>query len=64
MLAGGVIRSSLESQVLPPRHISYAHGEKRNRNQFLRLLGQIPHDIPVLVAARLLKPLGNPHQTA
>jgi hypothetical protein len=46
------------------------------KNQFLRLLGQMParltaeqtawvlncqpHDIPVLVAARLLKPLGNP----
>jgi hypothetical protein len=49
---------------------------KEEQNQFLRLLGQIParltaeqtawvlncqpHDIPVLVAARLLKPLGNP----
>ena len=46
------------------------------QNQFLRLLGQLParltaeqaawvlncqpHDVPVLVAARLLKPLGNP----
>ena len=49
---------------------------KEEQNQLLRLLGQIParltaeqtawvlncqpHDIPVLVAARLLKPLGNP----
>jgi hypothetical protein len=49
---------------------------KEEQNQFLRLLGQIParltaeqtawvlncqpHDIPVLVVARLLKPLGNP----
>jgi hypothetical protein len=49
---------------------------KEEQNQFLRLLGQIParltaeqtawvlncqpHDIPVLVASRLLKPLGNP----
>jgi hypothetical protein len=49
---------------------------KEEQNQFLRLLGQIParltaeqtawalncqpYDIPVLVAARLLKPLGNP----
>lgn len=49
---------------------------KEEQNQFLRLLGQVParltaeqtawmlncqpHDIPVLVAARLLKPLGNP----
>jgi len=49
---------------------------KEEQNQFLNLLGQIParltaeqtawvlncqpHDIPVLVAARLLKPLGNP----
>ncbi len=47
-----------------------------SQNQFLRLLGQLPsrltaeqaawvincqpHDIPVLVSARLLKPLGNP----
>jgi len=47
-----------------------------DQNQFLRLLGQLParltaeqaawvlncqpHDVPVLVAARLLKPLGNP----
>ena len=46
------------------------------QNQFLRLLGQVParltaeqaawvlncqpHDVPVLVAAKLLKPLGNP----
>jgi hypothetical protein len=46
------------------------------QNQFLRLLGQLParltaqqtawvlncqpHDVPVLVAARLLRPLGNP----
>jgi hypothetical protein len=49
---------------------------KEDQNQFLNLLGQIParltaeqtawvlnyqpHDIPVLVAGRLLKPLGNP----
>ena len=49
---------------------------KDDQNQFLTLLGQLParltteqaawmlncgpHDIPVLVAARLLKPLGNP----
>ena len=49
---------------------------KEEHHQFLQLLGQIParltaeqtawvlncqpHDIPVLVAARLLKPLGNP----
>lgn len=49
---------------------------KEEQNQFLRLLGQVPgrltaeqtawvlncqpHDIPVLVAARLLRPLGNP----
>jgi hypothetical protein len=47
-----------------------------SQNQFLRLLGQLParltaeqaawvlncqpHDVPILVAARLLKPLGNP----
>jgi hypothetical protein len=49
---------------------------KDEQYQFLRLLGQLParltaeqaawvlncqpHDVPVLVAARLLKPLGNP----
>ena|SRR6185437_3814499 len=49
---------------------------KEEQHQFLRLLGQLParltaeqaawvlncqpHDIPCLVAARLLKPLGNP----
>jgi hypothetical protein len=49
---------------------------KEQQNQFLRLLGQLParltaeqaawvlncqpHDVPILVAARLLKPLGNP----
>ena len=49
---------------------------KTEQHQFLRLLGQLParltaeeaswvlncqpHDVPVLVAARLLKPLGNP----
>jgi hypothetical protein len=48
------------------------------QNRFLRLLGQLParltaeeaawvlncqpHDVPILVAARLLKPLGNPAQ--
>jgi hypothetical protein len=47
-----------------------------NQHQFMRLLAQLParltaeqaawvlncqaHDVPVLVAARLLKPLGNP----
>ena len=49
---------------------------KEEQQNFLRLLGQLParltaeqtawvlncqpHDVPVLVAARLLKPLGNP----
>ena len=49
---------------------------KDDQHQFLRLLGQLParltaeqagwvlncqpHDIPALVAAKLLKPLGNP----
>lgn len=49
---------------------------KEDQHQFLRLLGQAParltaeqtawvlncqvHDVPILVAARLLKPLGNP----
>ena len=49
---------------------------KDDQHQFLRLLGQLParltaeqaawvlncqvHDVPALVAARLLKPLGNP----
>ena len=49
---------------------------KEEQQHFLRLLGQLParlnseqtawvlncqpHDVPVLVAARLLKPLGNP----
>ena len=49
---------------------------KEEQQQFLRLLGQLParltaeqaawvlncrpHDIPPLIAARLLKPLGNP----
>ena len=49
---------------------------REEQQQFLRLLGQLParltaeqaawvmncqpHDIPVLVAAKLLKPLGNP----
>jgi hypothetical protein len=49
---------------------------KEEQHQFLRLLGQLParltveqvawmincqpHDVPVLVATRLLKPLGNP----
>ena len=53
---------------------------KEEQNQFLQLLGQIParltaeqtawvlncqpHDIPVLVAARLLKPLGNPQPSS
>jgi hypothetical protein len=49
---------------------------KEEQHQFLRLVGQLParltaeqaawvlncqpHDMPILVAARLLKPLGNP----
>src|SRR5450631_3766337 len=49
---------------------------KEDQHQFLRLLGQLParltveqtawvlncqaHDVPVLIASRLLKPLGNP----
>ena len=49
---------------------------KEEQHQFLRLLGQLParltaeqaawvlncqvHDVPALVAAKLLKPLGNP----
>jgi hypothetical protein len=49
---------------------------KEEQHQFLRLLGQLParltaeqaawvincqpHDVPILVAARLLKPLGTP----
>jgi hypothetical protein len=49
---------------------------REEQHEFLRLLGQVPvrltaeqaawvlncqaHDVPVLVAARLLKPLGNP----
>jgi hypothetical protein len=49
---------------------------KEEQHQFLRLLGQLParltaeqaawvlncqpHDVPILVAVRLLKPLGNP----
>ncbi len=53
---------------------------KDEQHQFLRLLGQLParltaeqvaylincqpHDVPVLVAARLLKPLGNPSANA
>ena len=53
---------------------------KEEQHQFLRLLGQLParlnaeqvawvincqsHDVPVLVAARLLKPLGNPAANA
>jgi hypothetical protein len=53
---------------------------REEQHQFLRLLGQLParltaeqtawvlncqtHDVPVLVAARLLKPLGNPRHNA
>jgi hypothetical protein len=53
---------------------------KEEQNQFLSLLGQSParltaeqaawvlncqtHDVPILVAARLLKPLGNPAPNA
>ena len=49
---------------------------REEQNQFLKLMGQLParltaeqaawvlncqpHDVPILVAARLLKPLGNP----
>ncbi len=49
---------------------------REEQHQFLRLLGQLParltaeqvawvlncqpHDVPILVSARLLKPLGNP----
>ena len=49
---------------------------REEQHQFLRLMGQLParltaeqaawvlncqaHDVPILVAARLLKPLGNP----
>ncbi len=49
---------------------------KEEQQQFLRILGQVParltaehtagllncqpHDVPILAAARLLKPLGNP----
>jgi hypothetical protein len=51
---------------------------REDQNQFLKLLGQLParltaeqtawvlncqaHDIPALIAAKLLKPLGNPPQ--
>ena len=51
---------------------------KEEQNQFLRVLGQLParltaqqvawvlncqaHDVPLLVAAKLIKPLGNPPQ--
>jgi len=53
---------------------------REEQNQFLRLLGQPParltaeqaawvlncqpHDVPVLVVAQLLKPLGNPPQNS
>jgi hypothetical protein len=53
---------------------------REEQHQFMRLLGQLParltaeqvawvincqpHDVPVLVAARLLKPLGNPPQNS
>ena len=53
---------------------------KDEQHQFLRLLGRLParltaeqaawvlncqtHDVPILVAARLLKPLGNPAANA
>ena len=53
---------------------------KEEQQRFLSLLGQLPlrltaeqagwvlncqaHDIPVLIAARLLKPLGNPSQNS
>jgi hypothetical protein len=49
---------------------------KEEQHQFLRLMGQLParltveqaawvlncqpHDVPILIASRLLKPLGNP----
>lgn len=51
-------------------------GMREEQHQFLRLLNQLParltaeqaawvlncqpHDVPILVAARILKPLGNP----
>src|ERR1035438_7559791 len=51
---------------------------KEEQHQFLRLLGQLPgrltaeqaawvlncqtHNVPILVAARVLKPLGNPQK--
>jgi hypothetical protein len=51
---------------------------KAEQHQFMRLLGQLParptaeqaawvlncqtHDVPILVASRLLKPLGNPQK--
>jgi hypothetical protein len=53
---------------------------REEQHQFLRLLGQLParltaeqaawvlncqpHDVPVLVLARLLKPLGNPQSNS
>ena len=53
---------------------------KEEQNQFLRLLAQVParltaeqvawvlncqpHDVPVLIASKLLKPLGNPPQNS
>jgi hypothetical protein len=56
------------------------HGMKEEQQRFLSLLGQLPtrltaeqagwvlncqpHDIPALIHARLLKPLGNPTQNS
>jgi hypothetical protein len=56
------------------------HGMKEEQARFLSLLGQLPvrltaeqagwvlncqaHDIPALISARLLKPLGNPSQNS
>jgi len=35
-----------------------------NVDETAKVLGFAPHDVPVLVAARLLSPLGNPAQNA
>lgn len=64
------------AQPAAPGLQEFQTGVKEEQHQFLRLLNQLParltaeqaawvlncqpHDVPVLVAARLLKPLGNP----